>query len=264
MFRLYENGNLKYYKIDSFLESTKHCFTTRFGGVSKDEFSSMNLRFNCTDSRENVLENFRIISSEISVNYKDLVLSNQVHEDKVISVGIKDRGNGIIYPNKFESADGLITAESGVPLATFYADCVPLFFLNPKERVIALSHSGWKGTVKNIAKSTIEAFSDGYGSKPRDILVAIGPSIGECCFRVGDDVAEIFNKEFGNIALEKYSDGWHVNLQRVIFNELLEAGVVKENITLADICTACNSDLLFSHRKTQGRRGNMAAIMELR
>lgn len=264
MFRLIENNGLKYYKIDSFGESVRHCFTTRVGGVSENEFSSMNLRFNCNDKRENVLKNFEIICGEIGINYKDLVLSNQVHENNVVKVTAKDKGNGITMPNKFQSADGLICGERNVPIATFYADCVPLFFLDKINGVIALSHSGWKGTVKNIAKATVDSFVNDYGSRPENILAAIGPSIGVCCFEVGGEVCEIFKEKFGDAVLEKHEKKWHVNLQKAVFSELEESGIPKGNITDSGICTSCNSGLLFSHRKTNGKRGNMAAFMELK
>lgn len=262
MFELQKHGDLEYYTIDNFLKDTKHCFTTRCGGVSKGEFSSMNLRFNCSDSRENVLKNFEIICSEIGIDFKRLVLSHQVHEDKVIRVTSADCGNGIIYPNKFESADALICAERNVPIATFFADCVPIFFLDPQNKVIALAHSGWKGTVKNIAAKTVHAFEKFYNSNPKDILTAIGPSIGVCCFEVGDEVSDVFFDNFGDRVLEKYGDKWHVNLQKTIELELTEAGI--RHIDVAGICTSCNSELLFSHRKTNGHRGNLAAIAELR
>lgn len=262
MFRLIESNGIKYYKIDAFDGAAKHCFTTRAGGVSKNEFSSMNLRFNCNDKKENVLKNFEIICNQIDVNYKDLVLSKQVHEDNVVKVTSKDKGNGIIYENKFESADALICAEKGVPIATFYADCVPVMFLDKKNRVMAMAHSGWKGTVKNISGRTINTFVADYNSRVCDITAAIGPSIGVCCFEVGDEVAEIFLEKFGDEVLEKH-EKWHVNLQKAVHMDLKSAGVPEENITIAGICTSCSSDLLFSHRASNGKRGNLAAIMEL-
>lgn len=262
MFRLVENNNVKYYKVDAFEGAVKHCFTTRAGGVSKNEFSSMNLRFNCDDKKENVLKNFEIICGEIGIDFRELVLSKQVHEDNIIKVTSEDKGNGIIYPNKFQSADGLVTGERGVPLATFYADCVPVMFLDNKNGVIGMSHSGWKGTVKNIAGKTVDVFTDGYNCKKEDILAAIAPSIGVCCFEVGDEVAEIFFEKFGDDVLEKH-EKWHVNLQKAIYIELKNSGISEKNITMANICTSCNSELLFSHRASKGKRGNLAAIMEL-
>lgn len=265
MFRLTENNGIKYYKIDSFEESgaVRHCFTTRFGGVSSGEFSSMNFRTNCADTRENVLKNYEIICGEVGIDINNLVLSKQIHENNVVRVGASDRGNGILYENKFKSADGLITDEPGVALVTSFADCVPIFFFDPKKRVIALVHSGWKGTVKNIAGAAVSKFGE-YGSASEDIIAAIGPSIGKCCFEVGDDVAEIFTSRFGGRFAEKQNGRYHVDLRLVIRSELVDAGVKGEKITVADICTACNSELLFSHRKTGGRRGNMAAFLELK
>lgn len=264
MFRLIKNGKLMYYKIDSFEETglVRHCFTTRMGGVSKNEYSELNLRTNCDDDINNVINNFKIICDEIGIDYKKLVFSKQIHEDKIHKATMDDLGNGIIKPNKLENADALICGEAGIPLVTFYADCVPLFFLDKKERVIALSHSGWKGTVKNIAAKTIAKMTSEYNSKKENILCAIGPSIGECHFEVGDDVAEIFSAtDFG--VVKKYGDKYHVNLQQTIINQLKNCGIDSDNITNADICTYCNSDILFSHRKTAGKRGNLAAIMEL-
>lgn len=262
MFRQVRNNGICYYTVDAFEGAAKHCFTTREGGVSKDEFAAMNLRFNCADKRENVLKNFDIICTEIGIDYKKLVLTNQVHEDNVISVTSKDCGNGILYKNKFESADALICAERGVPIAAFFADCVPIMFLDKKNGVAAVAHSGWKGTVKNIAAKTVDAFVTRYNSRTQDIFAAIGPSIGVCCFEVGDEVSEIFREKFGGGVLEKH-EKWHVNLQKAVFEELTGCGIEKKNITEAGVCTSCNSGLLFSHRASGGKRGNLAAIMQL-
>ncbi|MDD6736121.1 MAG: peptidoglycan editing factor PgeF [Clostridiales bacterium] len=265
MFRLKKNGELQYYVIDEF-ENTglvKHCFTTRCGGVSKNEYESMNLRLNCDDSRENILTNYRIICDEIGVNYKDLVLSNQVHEDKICTVGRSDCGNGIVKPQKFESADALITNEEHVPIAVFGADCVPIYFLDTAKRAIGLAHSGWKGTAARIGAKTALKMVKDFHSKPEHILAAIGPSIRLCHFEVGDEVAEIFREIFGDDALEKHKK-YHVNMQKAISIQLQEIGIPKENIIDSGLCTYCKDELFFSHRRTGGRRGVMAAIMELK
>lgn len=265
MFRLIKNGRLMYYKIDSFEETglVRHCFTTRMGGVSKNEYAELNLRTNCDDDINNVWKNFKIICDEIGINYKNLVFSKQVHEDIIYDAAKDDAGNGITKPNKLESADGLICGEPGIPLVIFSADCVPLFFLDKKERVIALSHSGWKGTVKNIAAKTVNKMLNEYNSRPENIICAIGPSIGECHFEVGDEVAEIFAGVAGGV-LNKYGEKYHVNLQKTIINQLTDCGIKADNITNTGICTYCNSDILFSHRKTGGKRGSLAAIMQLK
>ena len=263
MFTLKTHGNLKYFTIDEFEETglIKHCFTTRCGGVSENEFTSMNLRMHCDDKRENILKNYEIICDEIGVNFENLVFSNQVHCDTILSVTDKDMGNGITKPQKWDGVDGLITNQTGVPIIIFAADCVPVFFLDKKKKVIALVHSGWKGTVLKISAKCIDKMMAEYGSDPKDIMVAIGPSIGVCHFEVGDDVADIFRDTFGDSVLEK-QEKWHVNMQKAIEIQLKEKGI--ENIIKADICTYCQSDLLFSHRKTAGKRGVMAGIMELK
>lgn len=264
MFSLKENGELKYYIIDEFEKTglVKHCFTTRCGGVSENEYKSLNLRMNCDDKKENILKNYKIICDEIDVNFENLVFSNQVHCDTIYTVGKEDMGNGITKPQKFDGADGLITNVPGVPLIVFAADCVPVFFLDKKRRVIALVHSGWKGTVAGISEKCVKKMQAEFGSEPEDILAAIGPSIGVCHFEVGDEVAEVFREKFGESVLEKH-EKYHVNMQKAIENGLVQNGILPENIINANICTYCNSDLLFSHRKTNGKRGVLAAIMEL-
>ena len=265
MFKLNNRNGVSYYTIDSFEETglVKHGFSTREGGVSEGCYSSMNLRFHCDDTRENVLRNYEIIAGTLGMDFKKLVLSKQVHEDVIHTVSDDDIGNGIIYDNKFESVDALITDKKGIPLVTLFADCVPLFFLDKKQGVAALAHSGWKGTVKRIGQKTAEKMKKDYGSNPKDILAAIGPSIRECHFEVGDDVAKIFTDEFGQDTAVKYGEKYHVNMQKAIMKQLLETGIPHENITDSGICTYCNSDLLFSHRKTNGKRGNLGAFIEL-
>lgn len=265
MFKLNSKNGVEYYTVSSFEESglVKHCFTTRKGGVSKGCYASMNLRSHSEDSWENVLKNFGIICDTIGIDRSRLVLSKQVHEDIVHTVSEADLGNGILYENKFESADALITDKPNIPIAVFAADCVPLFFLDTKKRVIALAHSGWRGTVKRIGQKTVEKMIKDYNSKPEDILTAIGPSIREECFEVGDDVAEIFMNEFGAETVKKYGDRYHVNMQAAIKMQFREAGIPDKNIDDSGICTACRSELLFSHRKTKGRRGNLGAFLQL-
>lgn len=265
MFTLNSHGDLKYFTIDEFEKTglVKHGFSTRCGGVSENEYKSMNLRMHCDDKKENILKNYEIFCNEIDVNFKNLVFSNQVHCDTIKRVGKYDMGNGIISPQKWDGVDALITNEPGVPLCIFSADCVPVFFLDTKQKAIALAHSGWKGTVLKISAKCIEKMAQEYSSNPEDILVGIGPSIGVCHFEVGNEVSDVFRDTFGETVLEKH-EKWHVNMQKAIEISLLEKGILKNNIINANICTYCNWELLFSHRKTNGKRGVMAGIMEIR
>jgi len=265
-FTLNKKGNVEYYTIDSFSETdmVKHCFSTRRGGVSGGMYESMNLKLDSQDKRENVVENFRLLCDAIDVDYKKLVFSDQVHEDKIYTVTSKDTGKGITAESDIKGIDALICAEIGIPITTAYADCVPLYFLDRKNRVMALAHSGWKGTVAKIGQKTVDKMIKDFGSNPCDILAAIGPSIGVCHFEVGNEVAEEFINVFGFGVLERHGEKFHVDLQSAIKMQFDEIGIPDENVTCADICTYCNSDLLFSHRATGGKRGGLAAVMELK
>ena len=262
---LEKHGDLEYYTIKSFKNTglVRHCFTTKRGGVSSGYYESMNLRIHSDDSRENILRNFEIISNGIGIDVANIVCSNQIHEDHIQSVTKSDCGNGLFFDNRFDSADGLMTDEPGVALATFFADCVPIYLMDPKKKVIALVHSGWKGTVLRIGQKAIEKMKKDYLCNSDDIIAAIGPSIGVCHFEVGDEVAEKFVGEFGSQVVGYVGEKPHVNLQKAVAMQLAESGILRDRLTDAGICTYCHSDLLFSHRKTMGRRGNLAAIMEL-
>lgn len=266
MFRLAKKGDISYYVISSFEETglVNHCFSTREGGISKGCYSSMNLRFECDDTRENVLHNFSAISDAVGINYKDLVHFNQVHEDRVYTASKADCGSGTIYPDKAQDADALITNERKVPLMTSHADCVPLFFLDKKQAVIALAHSGWRGTVKGIGRNVVRKMKSDYNSDTKDILVGIGPSIQLDCFEVGEEVAQTFIDTFGCDTVKKYGNKYHANMQLAIKKHLLGEGIPQNNIDDCGICTSCNSELLFSHRKTNGKRGNLGAFLELK
>lgn len=247
----------------------KHCFTTRHGGVSQGIFESMNLGFNRGDLDENVRKNYQLIAETIGISTDDLVFSNQIHEDKIVIVGKEDRGKGFNRKSDMIGVDGLITNEKNVALVTSYADCVPLFFLDPVHHVIALSHAGWRGTVKKIGAKTVHMMQKHFGSNPEDILAVIGPSIGACCFEVSDDVKieveKMFNHDIIDKIVEKYgNDKYKVDLWSANEQVLLEAGVLPQHIQKTDICTMCHKEDLFSHRGTDGKRGNMVAIMALR
>jgi len=165
--------------------------------------------------------------------------------------------------------DGLVTDVPGITLVTFYADCVPLYLVDPVHRAIGLSHSGWRGTVRRMGKVTLETMGRAYGTRPEDVVCCIGPSICQDCFEVGPEVVEEFAREFaGEYHQElfygkengKYQlDLWRAN--QIIF---AEAGVKPENIHTTDICTHCNPKLLFSHRTMGNARGNLAAFLCLK
>lgn len=243
----------------------KHLFSTRMGGVSEGIFSTMNLSYQRGDKKEAVDENYRRIAEVLGCDCNAFVCSDQTHTVNIRKVDRRDCGKGVVRKKDYTDVDGLVTNEAGIVLATFYADCVPLYFVDAKKKVIGLAHSGWKGTVGRIGGKMITVMEKEYGCNREDILAAIGPSVCRDCYEVSEDVAEQFLKEFGTGVLTeggkpgKYLlDLWKANEQ-----VLLQAGLSKEQISVTDICTCCNSNLLFSHRASQGKRGNLGAFLML-
>lgn len=246
----------------------KHGFSIREGGVSEGYLSSMNLSFSRGDKEENVIENFKRITKAIGISFENMVFSDQTHKTEIRVVTEKDKGKGILKPLDYHDIDGLITNIPGIPLVTFYADCVPLFFVDPVKRAIGLSHSGWKGTVMNIGKKTVEAMNHEFGTNPEDLICGIGPSICGNCYEVSVDVAEKFYDDFNDcsVFLKKKKDKpskYLLDLWKANEEILIEAGVKEDHISTTDICTCCNQELMFSHRATDGKRGNMAAFLSL-
>lgn len=245
--------------------AVRHTFSTRLGGVSVGQFSSMNLSFRNGDDFEKVEKNYEILCSAVGIDKKNLVFSKQTHTANVRVVTKKDCGTGYYKPS-FEDIDGLITNESGVALVTQYADCTPLLFCDPIKGVIATSHSGWRGTVQKIGSVTVQKMVEEFGCCPENIIAAIGPCIGSCCYEVDRPVYSAFENiglELDKIFTVKDNEHWMLDLREANRQILVNSGIKNENIDIADICTCCNHEELHSHRATGGKRGNLAAIIEL-
>ncbi len=244
-----------------------HGFSTRSGGVSQGALKSLNLGFNRGDKEENVLENYKRISKALEVPFESLVLSNQVHETQITKVTAKDKGNGILFSNKWESMDGIYTHEQGVTLVTHYADCVPLFFYAPDYGMIGMAHAGWRGTVGEIGKKMVELWTQKEHIPVEAIEVVIGPSIGPCHFEVHEDVAEAFLSSFPQadfIQAAKTKGKYDIDLWACNKQSLISAGVLEEKIIISGVCTCCYDQIFFSHRMTQGHRGTLGAFMSLK
>lgn len=244
-------------------------FSTRLGGVSEGYFSSLNLGFERGDDPEAVMENFRRIGREIGVKCEDMVLSKQTHTTNVRHVTGADKGKGIIRERDYTDVDGLVTDEPGLCLVTSYADCVPLYFVDPVKKAIGLSHSGWRGTVGKIGKNTIELMKEEFGSRPEDILAAVGPSVCMDCYEVSEDVIERFRKAFDEavwpeLFYAKPNGKYQLNLWKANEQIFLEAGILPEHIAVTNVCTHCNSDVLYSHRASGDKRGSLCAFLVLK
>ncbi len=247
----------------------RHGFSTRLGGVSQGIYASMNLSFSRGDEREAVLENYRRIAGAIGFDWENIVTSDQTHTTNVRVVTESDRGCGLTKPRPYRDVDGMITDVPGLVLATFYADCVPLYLVDPVKKAIGLSHSGWKGTAGKIGLATVQAMQREYGTDPKDLVAAVGPSICQECYEVGGDVIGEFEKAFpkeqwDRLFYQKPNGKYQLDLWEANRQIFLEAGVEAERIILPGICTCCNPQFLFSHRASKGKRGNLGAFLTLR
>ena len=244
-------------------------FSTRLGGVSEGCFSSLNLSFDRGDDRAAVAENFRRMGEALGVRCEDMVLSQQTHTTNIRIVTDEDRGKGIIRERDYTDIDGLITNVPGICLVTTYADCVPLYFLDPAKKVIALCHSGWRGTVGKIGKKTVELMHDKFGSDPADILAAVGPSVCQDCYEVSADVTdrvrEVFDRSvWEELFYEKPDGKYQLDLWKANEKIFLEVGIRKDHIAVTNVCTHCNSEILYSHRAMGDKRGNLCAFLALK
>ena len=246
-----------------------HAFSTRLGGVSQGIYSSMNLSFTRGDEEAAVYENYRRLAAAVGFAAEDIVTSDQTHTANVRVVTEEDRGNGLTKPRPYTDVDGMITNVPGLVLATFYADCVPLYFIDPVRHAIGLSHSGWRGTVEKIGRVTVDKMKEMYGTDPQDLYTAIGPSICQDCYEVSEDVIlefqNSFEKKYWDLLFYRKENGkYQLNLWEANRLIMLEAGVKEEHISMPGICTCCNPEFLFSHRASHGKRGNLGAFLGIR
>ncbi|MDE5938385.1 MAG: peptidoglycan editing factor PgeF [Lachnospiraceae bacterium] len=269
--RVNQRGSLVYLTFP-ILEETgavKHLFSTRLGGVSEGIYSSMNLSYTRGDQKEAVDENYRRIAAALGCSVEDMVCSDQTHTTNLRIVGRADGGKGITRAKDYHDVDGLLTDEPGVYLATFFADCVPLYFVDTKRKAIALAHSGWRGTVARMGRCVVEKMREAYGTDPADLLAAVGPSICQECYEVSEDVAAAFTAEFHKpgqereILIPKGGGKYQLDLWRANEIVLTEAGIPGENIQITDLCTCHNDCYLFSYRASHGQRGNLGAFLGL-
>lgn len=242
-----------------------HAFSTKLGGVSNGEFSAMNLSFNRGDSQENVIENYKRLCSATDIDFNTLVASAQDHNTIIRAVTEKEIGIGITKPRDLQSVDGLITNVPNVTLVIYFADCVPILLVDPVKKAIGAVHSGWRGTVKEIVKFAINKMNSEYDCKPENLICTIGPNINKCCYEVDKNVFNEFNA-LSHLSPDKFTQSigngkYMIDLSETNKQILLNCGVKPENIFISDLCTKCNSELLFSHRATNGKRGVMAGLI---
>lgn len=270
VFTWQQKNDVLFLTVTAFTETglVKHGFTSRLGGISQPPYHTLNMSFTVRDVPEKVVENRRRAAEAIGFPLEDLVALQQVHGDRVAVATSEHKGRGALnYETALPETDAVITREAGVPLSTYHADCVPVFFLDPVTPAVGLAHAGWKGTALKIAAKTLLAMHGHFGTRVEDCLVAIGPSIGPCCYEVDGRVKDIFGQAFREAGAFFQATGeekWHLDLWEANTRALEEIGVPRRHIFVSRLCTGCRTDLFYSHRKEKGLTGRMAALIMLR
>ncbi len=230
-----------------FSENISHGFSTRKGGVSNPPYDTLNLGINTDDQYCNVIENRKRFFKTIGISERKAAIPQQVHDNRV---------QVITKPGFYTDTDGLITQVPGVVLTIQTADCVPVFLYEPVKRVIGLVHAGWRGTYKNIVFETVNSMIRNFSVTAENINIFFGPSIGPCCYQVGDNVIQHFSL--------KYIHNNHLNLWLCLYDQLTETGCIPENIHMSRLCTVCYPEWFFSHRRYNARTGRMLAFIYLK
>ena len=248
----------------------RNAFSTRLGGVSEGIYGSMNLNFTRGDDEEKVRRNYELFGKATGLRTENMVMAKQTHTTNVLRVNESHMGMGIVRERNFDDIDGLITDCPGVVLVTAYADCVPLYFVDIVHKAIGLSHSGWRGTVNNMAGVTVNKMEKEFGTNPADLVAFVGPSICVNCYEVGADVADEFAKAYksevfdGILSIKDEKNmKFRLNLHEANRKNLLNAGLAPDNIMVTDVCTCCNPDILYSHRASRGLRGGLCGFLQI-
>lgn len=258
----YQCGERTYLQSEAFIlcGGVSHGFTGSRGGVSTGRISGLNLGFRVNDDPNSVLKNYRLVAQDLGFDLNRTVLSKQTHTDNIRIVTEDDAGKGIVRESDIEDTDGLITDVKNLALVVFSADCVPILLFDPVRGAAAAVHSGWKGTLKEIGAKAVRMMKETYGCRADNILAAIGPSIGPCCFEFGREDARVFPDRY---IADSQDDKVTIDLWSMNRDILTAAGIPKENIDCADLCTVCRSDEFYSyrtHRENTGRQGAVIVI----
>ena len=256
-----KNG-LEYIQFRKLLEykNVEHCFTLKpldFAGNASYE-----------EKREEVEKGLKFLSEEFDFDVKDICRPKQTHTDKVEKVEDSDEG---IYLKMFDNVDGFVTDKKNKVLMLSFADCTPLLFYDPIKKVIANTHSGWRGTLQSIGVRTIEKMISECGSKPEDIICCIGPHIRKCHFEADKDVKDLFYNKFKNleqieeiITYNQKKDKYYIDTSKINKRILLNIGLKEENIIDSNVCTVCNSDICHSYRAEKEVSGRAVTIIYLK
>ncbi|WP_438446325.1 peptidoglycan editing factor PgeF [Gorillibacterium sp. sgz5001074] len=266
--RKQRDGAPELYVLDAWMNAFQGLtagFTGRNGGVSRAPYHTLNLGLHVDDDPAAVVENRRLLAEEVGIPLDRWTYGEQVHGCEVQVVDRTQSGRGTLSrEDAFQAKDAFITADQGIVMAGLFADCVPLYFVDPVKRAAGLAHAGWKGTVLRVAEGTVRAMTDRFGTDPKDLYAAIGPSVGPCCYEVDDRIIDRVRTEAGKEGEPYFSPAaeagkYRLNLKEINRQIMIEAGILPNRIEMTTLCTGCSLSSFFSHRAENGRTGRMAA-----
>lgn len=243
----------------------RHLFATRIGGVSRGAFGGWNFAAGVgevRDTEQNVFENYEIAANKFGLHASDICRSYQAHTDYVMTVDGMHRGVGTVLPKFSFGVDGLVSATKDLLLSVRSADCVPILLYDPVHRICAAVHAGWRGTVSGIAVNAVREMQR-HGCQAHDVLAAIGPCIGQCCYEVGTEVYGAFlqiDSCFASCFVPS-GDRFMLDLTRANTLFLMWAGVTETHVDICGMCTRCDENEWFSHRRMGALRGTMSAFI---
>ncbi len=246
--------------------AVRHAFFTRRGGVSEGVYSSLNFRFNGSDTRENVLRNFAIGAGAVEGSLDYVVRTCQKHTDNIEVV--REKAGGFRQVGEGAGCDAVMTDIPGVVLAGFYADCQLVILYDDKNKAIAVVHAGWRGVANQIVAKTVERMGQEYGTQPKNLFAVVGPSICRQCFETDSDVKEmlfeIYQEQIPDY-FYRQGEKWHIDLKMLTYSSFMRLGLMPHNVDISNICPCCEGeDLFWSHRKNGEERGVHAGMIMLK
>lgn len=265
MFRFSKKDHVEYLEAAALTACNfvTHAFCTRRGGISEGNFESLNFSPHEGDSEENVRTNWRILAEAFGIDVAQFLVVSQVHGEKILTI---DRPLGELAFSGPRQFDAIITDQPGVAIGIKTADCVPIFFADKVRRIIGVAHAGWRGTALSIAAKLMDALTAGFACRADDIIAAIGPAIGSCCYQVDEPVHNAMKTHKSRESF--FSPGrergkWMLDLALANKLQIMERGIPDKNIYIADYCTSCNRDMFYSHRGEGGNTGRQLNFIML-
>lgn len=242
----------------------QHFVTTRIGGFSNQPYDSLNLGFHVGDNPEIVMKNRERLALALGIPLTNFTIARQIHGSNVEIITDDLRGIGAFHhETAINATDAMVTSDPHICLMVLQADCVPILFFDVKKRVIGVAHAGWRGTIRMVAQNTVKILQEKFNCLPKDILAGIGPSIGPCCYEIGQEtiaqIKKVFHNGNGYICKETPPGKGYFNLWEANKTQLMHMGIPEKNIEIARICTRCNHKLLFSYRQQNTETGRFGA-----